>query len=605
MTPPECLAVCHHCPRKVPGPNALTCGVSRNLCRTHAAAGECPLGFYVPGSLSIGKANVYRPIAGPDAASPRLILAREMVCRACEHVTIENGALRACSACGCGLGAKVRDNRAACPVDKWGPPARPERWYSHTGAIGDMIYALHAIRAAGGGALYTHHDASIRPEHYMSPWHAAMLGPLVLTQPYMTHYELVDDWPTATHRLDTFRDLDLHKNDLVALHHLALGLPVPEEITPWLTTPNPYTIAPVIFHRSFRYRNREGDALWRRIVAAYPGAVFVGLPREHGDFCDRFGDIPYHHTKDLLDLANAIAGAQLFCGNQSSPFAVATGLGGPTVLEVDPTIPDCCFNRPNATHAWVADTALPVLGAPAPTKPPVYHVHHAMPLIEHPDAARVENARCTWGWAASIDKAWHLMPLLPARTSAEVGDPRAVAYVRDLLDAAAERAGEEGIVVWTNLDVCLVPEAPTIIRRKLARAPCCFSRRVDVEDATKNRTLADLHYAKVHGGTDLFAFRASWWRKRRGAVPDMFIACEAFDFVLRHVMLWDNTYAEITPPILYHQTHEAFWAQPANLQTNPAQAHNRRLAVAWCETYGYEAWLAPPAAGYLLKNDPE
>ncbi len=597
---------CQNCPRKGRITNGhLHCTVDGANILAHAESGECPLGFYVPGAtITTGRAGVPRPIAGPNAASPRTIALRQTICAACDHSKGSGG--KSCDLCGCSLGSKLRDYDSNCPAGYWPNHLPRERWFSHTGAIGDVIYALHAIRAAGGGSLYIHHDASIRREHYMKPWHAAALTPLLALQPYLHHFELTDPWPTATHPLDTFRDLGIYKNDLISLHHKAIGLPTPggaAEHDPWLTVDRAEHVAPVVIHRSARYRNRFGEAIWERICAAYPDKVFVGLPAEHADFCDRFGDVPYHPTKDLLELARVITGAQLYCGNQSSPFAIATGLGVPTVLEVDPLIPDCCFLRDNAVHAWTPDVELPKLGTPAPRREPIVHVFHDLDLTGHPDRARVENARWTWVQMAGIDQAYKFLPFTPTRTSRDIGDTRAVPYLRDLLDAATEGAIDSDIVVWSNLDICLVPEASRIIRRKLRRGPCCFSRRVDVDDARPHLFISDLHGRAVHGGTDLFAFRASWWRRRRLDMPDMFLACEAFDFVLRHLMLADHPLAEITPPIIYHERHEAFWAKKENIADNPAQKHNRGLAVEWCRENGFDDRLFGEESAYLLRDD--
>jgi hypothetical protein len=56
--------------------------------------------------------------------------------------------------------------------------------------------------------------------------------------------------------------------------------------------------------------------------------VFVGLPQEYAAFTKSIGwDIPYTATDSMQDLAEVIAGADTFIGNQSQALALAVGLG--------------------------------------------------------------------------------------------------------------------------------------------------------------------------------------------------------------------------------------------------------------------------------------
>lgn len=221
---------------------------------------------------------------------------------------------------------------------------------------------------------------------------------------------------------------------------------------------------------------------------------------------------------------------------------------------------------------------------------PIYHVAHDLDLDGHPDRERILNARQTWEVLRRIDGAWQPVWFNTEgkRTSRDLGDTRQVPYVNDLFDAGVQAAGEDGIVCWLNLDVCLVPETAIVIRQKLGVGPCCYSARVDVDNAHVRRSARDLLGQRVGLGTDLFAFRSSWWLSYREEFPDMFISCEAFDFMLRKLMDEEGSVAEIMPPILYHQQHLAYWTLPENRRNNPAQRHNRAIATQWCNTRGME-----------------
>jgi hypothetical protein len=77
-------------------------------------------------------------------------------------------------------------------------------------------------------------------------------------------------------------------------------------------------------------------------------AVFVGLPEEYEAFQKQIGmAIPYHETRTMLELAQVIAGAEAFIGNQSQALAIAIGLGKNYACEARADLPlernECYF----------------------------------------------------------------------------------------------------------------------------------------------------------------------------------------------------------------------------------------------------------------------
>ena len=76
--------------------------------------------------------------------------------------------------------------------------------------------------------------------------------------------------------------------------------------------------------------------------------AFVGLQEEYAEFVSEFGYMPHVRTNDFLELARVIAGSKAFIGNQSSPLALAIGLGQNVMVEVFDKDPNCCFDRDTA-----------------------------------------------------------------------------------------------------------------------------------------------------------------------------------------------------------------------------------------------------------------
>jgi ADP-heptose:LPS heptosyltransferase len=230
--------------------------------------------------------------------------------------------------------------------------------FKHSGAIGDVIYAMPAIRALGGGKVYM---PTGQPSHF---WHhiygdpVPILKRLLESQPYVTEaLPWVDE--KVDYNLDEFRKFFSNQNfhealTLCDMHLFALGLEVRERESAWITLdPKPLPDGKdVIICRTSRYRSPFFD--WRKVREEYADrAVFCGMPGEYQEFLVQVGELPWLPTEDLLDLARYIAGCSLFIGNQSSPFAIAEGLKVNTLLEVCPDCPNCVFVRPGATYRTV------------------------------------------------------------------------------------------------------------------------------------------------------------------------------------------------------------------------------------------------------------
>jgi len=224
---------------------------------------------------------------------------------------------------------------------------------------------MAAFRALGGGVLYlSPHNKYPHPLDSRwtrtggDPEWVNNLKPLLEAQPYVVRVQYTHGTPFST-------DFDLNRfripwarrtakdfDSILKLHMDAFGLPLPNE--PWLAVSDPITVPgrPIVVARSERYQDvtypwgkfayRHGDRM-----------VFVGTEREYNLFkgfaAPKF-HIPHYPTKDCLELARVIAGAKVFCGNQSLPLAIAHGLGKPVVVEEWSLNANCHIERPNAVY---------------------------------------------------------------------------------------------------------------------------------------------------------------------------------------------------------------------------------------------------------------
>src|SRR5437879_6094165 len=167
------------------------------------------------------------------------------------------------------------------------------RWFGHSGDMGDIIYALPTIRAAGGGLLYLYHQHG-KTWHGMDADKATSLWSLLILQPYIDDVLFCPEGhpPGAKdHDLNGFRDHGQPGRNLADMHLGTHGLgPEPRNIQ-WLVVDRAVSETAVVFARSARCRNASFP--WRRVWETYRGvAAFVGTAQEHEDFCRSIGSLP-------------------------------------------------------------------------------------------------------------------------------------------------------------------------------------------------------------------------------------------------------------------------------------------------------------------------
>lgn len=248
--------------------------------------------------------------------------------------------------------------------------------YYHSGAVGDVIYALPALRshaATRGGkiALVLTNATDVSPSPKLTLKSATSLIKLIAAQPYVASasYE-----PQITHpppyNVDAFRKHALTErwarcrftiSDAVAT---AVGVDWSASMHPWLKCGAKRhwmkngTLIKVIANRTERFQNPHFP--WRSVVEKYSGEIaFAGTDDEYAAFIAKFGCIPRILCDDALQLAEAINGAKLFIGNQSLARAIAEGLKKPIVQECWPQLPNCIWERPDAINYIDGELRLP------------------------------------------------------------------------------------------------------------------------------------------------------------------------------------------------------------------------------------------------------
>ncbi len=222
--------------------------------------------------------------------------------------------------------------------------------FKHFGLVGDIIYAIPAMKAlAGEKKIHLHLQINQKSLYKKSMQHAnkgkilteksvEMLAPLLLSQPGFAACDMLTD-QKIDYDLDEFRKFpfDYNTNHICRWYFHMYGITA-DLSKPWLTvTPDASFSNEIIIARSFRYR---APGIQYDFLKTYSNLTFVGLKEEYEDLKQTLPVLKYKAVSNFLELAQIISGCKFFIGNQSFPFALAEALKVKRVLEV-------CFECPN------------------------------------------------------------------------------------------------------------------------------------------------------------------------------------------------------------------------------------------------------------------
>lgn len=222
--------------------------------------------------------------------------------------------------------------------------------------FGDVLSSLPAVRQLGGGeyALCPYPFRAGGPREPMTSSRAAFLLPLLKAQPYITDARFEHKPEKTTH---SFLDIRLVTQKIDAVESLSdwharhIGITDQLDTSSWLKAePLREYAGKVVVARSERYRNDNFP--WTKILQKHRGnLIFVGTRSEHHILSNR-AHFPLQWAKcnDALHMAQIIAGASHFYGNQSFPLWVAMGVGVPFTQENWGPSPDTRIQRANGRY---------------------------------------------------------------------------------------------------------------------------------------------------------------------------------------------------------------------------------------------------------------
>jgi len=197
------------------------------------------------------------------------------------------------------------------------------------------------------------------------------------------------------------------------------------------------------------------------------------------------------------------------------------------------------------------------------------------------DQRRHDLARASWTREYATEH-WLDVPVsnpqISRNAKSALRDPRALPFVRDLLDIAVRRASARDIIVFTNDDVTF---AQGLTATLLCVEHAAWASRHEFIRLPNLPSCLEILAGRKHCGADLFAMTPAWWCRHRAEFPDMIIGCEAWDLVLRKLMA--STGGIELHAAIAHEEHGATWQ---GRRSDPSALHNRKLAGDWLAKRG-------------------
>jgi len=211
---------------------------------------------------------------------------------------------------------------------------------------------------------------------------------------------------------------------------------------------------------------------------------------------------------------------------------------------------------------------------------------------------RTEAALRSWErlYKAGKLKPAHVWECDYPRDAREVGDERALPYVKDVLIPAMTCARDkDDVILWTNNDTILHPLVLDAIEEKLQHVSACGSFRVNFNKVEKSLYETEPNVLAQRGvhdlGRDLFAFKKRWLLRWWNEIPDFFLGEVEFDLVLA-VMIrrdagvfttklnWEQLIpaCEIDKGYVLHEIHDRSWTSDKH-KNSAAKMWNRDRAI--------------------------
>lgn len=213
--------------------------------------------------------------------------------------------------------------------------------FNHSGNIGDILFSLHFCKELitelkqekFNFYIQTNvEDPTMKAQHHpfgtvrMTEGAANFLKPLLESQDFINEVSIGDEIRVNSFNLDLFRSLKINfaSGDIRSWYYNLIKLHLPREFwNPVISVKNiNKTYADkILISSTHRYQNIFIN--YENLKPYKDNLVFVGTEEEYNLFKGKVGEIPYLKCSSLLELAEYMAGAKGFVGNQGGLYSLA------------------------------------------------------------------------------------------------------------------------------------------------------------------------------------------------------------------------------------------------------------------------------------------
>lgn len=198
----------------------------------------------------------------------------------------------------------------------------------------------------------------------------------------------------------------------------------------------------------------------------------------------------------------------------------------------------------------------------------------------HPDESRRRRlAAKTWKQVYSLNPLVEPMPIIHDQLPRLFDDgKRKLPYIKDVIEFAFSFCMDSDVIILTNIDICFSESVAGSIEKMMEGRECAYCYRRDFKKLDGVLPPNEIGKGDDYCGTDVFIFRAKWWRDNVASFPDMLMGAEAWDPVMRTIMHETDQNTGIFKDLFYHERHPSVWEQAENRYALTSQIYNLNLA---------------------------
>jgi len=228
------------------------------------------------------------------------------------------------------------------------------------------------------------------------------------------------------------------------------------------------------------------------------------------------------------------------------------------------------------------------------------HIYSSFfPRDNETEQNRLETSAFTWrgqGWQERPVDDKELPRMFVEKLGVNGAPNKCLPFVRDIIDKGSEGMLFNDIIVFTNSDTCVSSDCAKKIAAKLKKIDACYCFRKNFDADTLTLTDEQIKAAPDWVGSDLHAFKVSWWKENRKKYPNMVLGREGIDAIMRVLIDesgdWPKTKLD---GLIWHIAHKAFWENPEIRYSLPGNRLNIQLAKNFLE----ERKIAPEKFSFV------